>query len=564
MKKIQPFKKLILALVTLALFGAATVAAASILPVSQGGTGTNTLTGIVQGNGTVPLSPISVGTGLDFTSGVLSATGLAGVVPNEVQYGGAFGSLAGNGNFIYGPSGSVFDVGFSGTNFLHVRGSTFPQFRIGDSAGTNISGDDSSLGISLNAINGVTVSSLAGASSVVTGDSAGLLGAFNLHKNSVLWSDGSQALQQGDLHYDGNNFFVGPTGNEASLSVDPTVDAASLGRTMSHNQISVTADDANKLVTIHAFATTVQGIVDSSGVTGLDDMGTPTGTFTGYSTTTATLTMQDTDCTTIDYNSLTGGTFGISDSITDSTSGATGFVRVDDGSGEMQACETSGTFSPADNFDNGGGVSAVVTTATPLFDAFSISDGVVTVSNIGITGASQPIGDGVFTSFTSLTGHTIGDVWTWTYTITNGNLAKFDGNNSRVSIGDADGISTNTKLLVDVPRSQSYFINKFGGSHGANMASTANLGLNDDGNYFKITGAATMNCIKNGTWRDGMRVVFYFTGSATLTHGATCGVGASPYALAGSANATTVAGARYEFILDTSLGQWVEISRTYP
>lgn len=45
------------------------------LSVNQGGTGVSTITGIIQGNGTTPFSPIVVGSGLDFTSGTLSVIG---------------------------------------------------------------------------------------------------------------------------------------------------------------------------------------------------------------------------------------------------------------------------------------------------------------------------------------------------------------------------------------------------------------------------------------------------------------------------------------------------------
>lgn len=48
--------------------------AVTILPVPQGGTGVGTITGILQGTGTAALSPITIGSGLTFTSGTLAAT----------------------------------------------------------------------------------------------------------------------------------------------------------------------------------------------------------------------------------------------------------------------------------------------------------------------------------------------------------------------------------------------------------------------------------------------------------------------------------------------------------
>ncbi len=43
--------------------------------VNQGGTGVNTITGIIQGNGISPFSPVTIGTGLTYSAGTLSASG---------------------------------------------------------------------------------------------------------------------------------------------------------------------------------------------------------------------------------------------------------------------------------------------------------------------------------------------------------------------------------------------------------------------------------------------------------------------------------------------------------
>lgn len=49
------------------------VAAASILTVPQGGSGVNNITGILQGNGVAPFSTVTIGSGLNYSSGTLSA-----------------------------------------------------------------------------------------------------------------------------------------------------------------------------------------------------------------------------------------------------------------------------------------------------------------------------------------------------------------------------------------------------------------------------------------------------------------------------------------------------------
>ena len=90
------FKKLLPYILSV-LFIATSVSAVTIFNVNQGGTGVGTITGIVQGNGTSPFSAITIGSGLDFTGGTLSATGgsVAGS-DTQVQYndGGSFGADA--------------------------------------------------------------------------------------------------------------------------------------------------------------------------------------------------------------------------------------------------------------------------------------------------------------------------------------------------------------------------------------------------------------------------------------------------------------------------------------
>lgn len=76
----KKFIKIIFATVSLLLAFNPIIALALVpTPVNQGGTGVNTITGIIQGNGTSPFSAITVGSGLNFAGGTLSATG-AGTV----------------------------------------------------------------------------------------------------------------------------------------------------------------------------------------------------------------------------------------------------------------------------------------------------------------------------------------------------------------------------------------------------------------------------------------------------------------------------------------------------
>ena len=78
-------KNLISIISLLTIFVNPLISSAAINIVSNGGTGVNTITGILQGNGTSPFSAITVGTGLNFSGGTLSATG----------GGGTWGSITG-------------------------------------------------------------------------------------------------------------------------------------------------------------------------------------------------------------------------------------------------------------------------------------------------------------------------------------------------------------------------------------------------------------------------------------------------------------------------------------
>lgn len=118
-------------------------AAASILSVPQGGTGVNTMTGLIQGNGTAPFTPVSVGTGLDLTTGILSATGVASSVPEGtpmtgstgtgVVYSNASNNLTTNNLFTYDDSGDSLNVGFpaSGDSYININEGG-AQYQFGD------------------------------------------------------------------------------------------------------------------------------------------------------------------------------------------------------------------------------------------------------------------------------------------------------------------------------------------------------------------------------------------------------------------------------------------------
>lgn len=89
MKKFLKTLLLILAFLAVPLSASALVP----LPVNQGGSGVNTISGLIQGNGTAPFSPVSIGSGLLLSSGTLSSTGASNTGPaGQVRYFDASGN----------------------------------------------------------------------------------------------------------------------------------------------------------------------------------------------------------------------------------------------------------------------------------------------------------------------------------------------------------------------------------------------------------------------------------------------------------------------------------------
>lgn len=94
MKKLFNIKFLSFLLIA---FFVASISYAAINIVPNGGTGVGTITGIIQGNGTSAFSPITIGSGLNFTGGTLSSTGTPGGLNVQLQYNnaGVFGGISG-------------------------------------------------------------------------------------------------------------------------------------------------------------------------------------------------------------------------------------------------------------------------------------------------------------------------------------------------------------------------------------------------------------------------------------------------------------------------------------
>ena len=96
---------------------------------------------------------------------------------------------------------------------------------------------------------------------------------------------------------------------------------------------------------------------------------------------------------------------------------------------------------------------------------------------------------------------------------------------------------------------------------GADVASTGNLNLSNDGNTFDITGTTQINTIDVTNWQAGSRVILQFDGSLTVKHLGT-GTGAQIY-LTGAADFTTAPGDLLELYYDGTYWREITGSNTF-
>lgn len=143
--------------------------------------------------------------------------------------------------------------------------------------------------------------------------------------------------------------------------------------------------------------------------------------------------------------------------LTTTSVSTTGTITHSIGSG-LSDISKSGTFSGITGY-----VYTVAIDATGTPDTFSWDDGAGGGGNAGvaITGAAQPLGNGVSVTFAATTGHTLNDAWTFTTTATSGVVVKNaagvaktflngDGNLflGHAAIGADRGVHDNVTLTV--------------------------------------------------------------------------------------------------------------------
>lgn len=100
-------------------------------------------------------------------------------------------------------------------------------------------------------------------------------------------------------------------------------------------------------------------------------------------------------------------------------------------------------------------------------------------------------------------------------------------------------------------------------NQGVVAASASTLTLGTGGNYFHVSGTTTISFLTTTNWQAGSRIDLYFDGALTVVHAATSPpANTFPFRLVGGVNLSAAAGSKLTLRLDSTLSQWVEISRS--
>lgn len=209
--------------------------AVTICNVSQGCTGVGTLTGIVYGSGTVPFSAVTIGTGLSFSGGTLSATGGTGTVTSI--------SVASTHGFTGTSSGGatpILTLSTSVTGILSGNGTTISAASTTGSGNvvlatsptltTPILGAASASGLTLSSITGSTQCLHVNTSGVIsgTGSDCGSGGGSGLTVGSTGITSGTNTKILFDNSGILGEYTISGTGNVA-MTTSPTFTTPILG-----------------------------------------------------------------------------------------------------------------------------------------------------------------------------------------------------------------------------------------------------------------------------------------------------------------------------------------------
>lgn len=186
---------------------------------------------------------------------------------------------------------------------------------------------------------------------------------------------------------------------------------------------------------------------------GLDDINTPAD-FAGTADTTYVITVSGLDGYQFSMSSLVGVPV-LGDTVNDITTGAVGnIVKVNSPDTITLSGVTGGTFTSGDSV-SGPGFTATVDMSSGPADLVDWTDGTNTgtfeLMGISPSGVLR-LSHSTTVNWDSGTGHTIGDQWTFTYTVGTdyGRMLDLKGQDQTVAIGDTQSILTNTQTSWDL------------------------------------------------------------------------------------------------------------------
>lgn len=283
-----------------------------------------------------------------------------------------------------------------------------------------------------------------------------------------IWNDTTKSLDVGGL-YDANKTifslnnnggytqFIMGTGTSSifqirskassysMLSMDTADYTGTFGATQGNetnaNSVYFGVNNPGKQLIGYGLSKVVQSSVTFSG-SGLDDM-TPNAEqfYTGNNVdNTFSAEIINVDAQSVNFSGSIGTYPQVGDVVTGLTTGATGTIFQTDGATyALIDGIVGGPFSPTEVVTYTGG-SIATTAATAMGDYVRVTNGPNAQSKF-TWGTSSYI-QGITPTFGANLGHTLGDIWTWDYTVTYGAMLNMDGGttNGNVTIGDVNGL----------------------------------------------------------------------------------------------------------------------------
>ncbi len=488
-------------------------------------TGVGGIASATRGGGTGGLMNLIGGNGGDGTATATSGGGgsinIFGGLPGADNGGG----LGSQGAVILGTqTGVEFHVTDTGINSLMpVNSST---------AFTIIQGIDPYFGI--DTTSGAEAMLLG--NSFITSIKIGNLSGMGIEYDGPT-SSGSSNFNNGLILDNANDFYV--LGNIGGVTTPD------MGVTISKNLQSIIGQ--NLLASFTATVFTGSGANDLTHNT----------RFYGGATTTYIITI---DGLQIHYNTLVGGPFQVGETVTGGTSGATGIVVTDNGTNTMVVNTVAGgPFMLAETITGSTSLATAIVNnnSIALTDTYTWTDGSTTQNFVLTTTTFHSLSFGQRIEFSAITGHTIGDNWTWDASTASQQVFSFDSGIGQYLIGDIGSAFNGTSIAIDdTARTITYtaleniYTGRVEEAKGIDVVAANDLTLGLDGNAFIVTGNTTINAITTANWQAGSQITLIFTGTPTVNHNTAGGAGTAVLFLAGSvplsASNNTVLGLVYD------------------